>query len=186
MGCPLVLRSNEGRFVIGPTGSLREAGEPDLLYLNDGRGNFSMVSWTNGAFLDENGRTLTVPPRDWGLSVAFRDLNGDGAPDIYVCNDSDTPDRIWINNGQGTFRALPRLAMRHISLSSMGVDFADIDRDGLDDVFVVDMLARRHQKRQSQLEKSTVAYLPPGDFKVGKFGRNTLFHNQVGLRRMRR
>ncbi len=29
----------------------------------------------------------------------FRDLNGDGAPGLYVCNDFFTPDRIWINQG---------------------------------------------------------------------------------------
>ena len=107
-----------------------EYGEPSLVYLNDGNGHFTPVSWTNGAFLDEDGKPLTGPPLDWSLTAAFRDLNGDGAPDIYVCNDYWTPDRLWLNDGKGHFRACPRLALRHTSLSSMGVDFADIDRDG--------------------------------------------------------
>src|SRR5262249_9088938 len=64
---------------------LMEFGEPDVLYLNDGAGHFSTVPWTEGRFRDEDGNQLGSAPRDWGLSAAFRDLNGDGAPDLYVC-----------------------------------------------------------------------------------------------------
>src|SRR6185295_14560184 len=56
-----------------------------------------------------------------------------------------------INDGKGGFRALPRLALRHSSLFSMGVDFADVNRDGLDDMFVADMLSRDHRKRHNQI-----------------------------------
>jgi hypothetical protein len=80
----------------------------------------------------------------------FRDINGDGAPDIYVCNDFKSPDRIWINDGRGHFRAIAPLAIRQTCLSSMGVDFADINRDGYDDIFIVDMLSRRHAQRYQQ------------------------------------
>jgi hypothetical protein len=66
---------------------LFERGEPDFFYLNDGRGRFSAVSWTGGLFADAAGAALTQPPRDWALSVMFRDFNGDGAPDLYICND---------------------------------------------------------------------------------------------------
>src|SRR6266446_8958989 len=116
-------------------GKLLEYGEPDILYLNDGRGRFSAASWTDGTFLDEHGNKLSGPPLDWGLAATFRDINGDGFPDIYVCNDYWTPDRIWINDGKGNFRAIDRLAVRCTSASSMGVDFADIDRDGNLDCF---------------------------------------------------
>ena len=61
----------------------------------------------------------------------IRDVNGDGLPDIYVCNDFQTEDRFWMNQGEGKFRVLPRLAQRKSSLFSMGVDFADINRDGM-------------------------------------------------------
>src|SRR5206468_728674 len=89
----------EDRFIpIMPrTGAVEviELGERDFLYLNDGTGRFAPVSWTSGSFLDEDGKPLATPPRDWGLSVMFRDINGDGAPDIYVCNDFFySPDRI--------------------------------------------------------------------------------------------
>ncbi len=131
-------------------GRLQEYGERDALYLNDGRGGFTPVPWTDGRFMDEDGRRLTDAPRDWGLSVMLRDLNGDGAPDLYVCNDFFTPDRIWINDGRGNFRALPRPALRHTSTFSMGADFADINRDGHDDFLVLDMLSRDHARRMRQ------------------------------------
>lgn len=132
-------------------GQLMELGEPDALYLNDGKGVFTAVSWTGGAFLDLDGQPLKAEPYDFGLSVMFRDIDGNGAPDIYVCNDFQTPDRIWMNDGKGRFRPLPDHAVRSIAHFSMGVDFADIDRDGHDDFFVGDMLSRRHDLRLTQL-----------------------------------
>src|SRR5262245_54022624 len=55
-------------------GVLVELGEPDVLYLNDGKGGFSPLSWTGGAFLREDGTPLKSEPSDMGLSVLFRDL----------------------------------------------------------------------------------------------------------------
>src|SRR6185369_5256690 len=59
------------RFVVTPAGELDEMGEPDVLYLNQHGTNFLEVSWTGGAFLDEDGRPLTAPPFDWGLAAQF-------------------------------------------------------------------------------------------------------------------
>jgi hypothetical protein len=133
-------------------GELIELGEPDMLYVNDGPGRFTPLSWTGGAFLDEDGNRLRAKPYDMSLSVMFRDINQDGYPDIYVCNDFQTPDRIWINDGRGNFRALPGPALRLTSHFSMGVDFADIDRDGFDDFFVSDMLSPIQALRMTQLD----------------------------------
>jgi enediyne biosynthesis protein E4 len=132
-------------------GVLLEYGEPDLLFLNDGRGHFTLQGWTDGRFLSEVGQPLTEPPRDWGLTAAFRDLNDDGAPDLFVCNDYWTPDRIWLNSGAGRFRAIDPLAVRKSSASAMGVGFADVNRDGYLDIFVVDMLSRSAELRKRQM-----------------------------------
>jgi len=148
-GRPVTEPDLANRFSVNAFGGIEEAGEVDVLYHNQGGTNFVPVSFTDGSFLDEDGRALTSPPFDWGLSVMFRDINQDGLPDIYVCNDFDSPDRIWINQGQGRFRAMARLAMRQTSLFSMGVDFADIDRDGFDDILVLDMLSRDHRRRMN-------------------------------------
>ncbi|MBI2946560.1 MAG: VCBS repeat-containing protein, partial [Verrucomicrobia bacterium] len=139
-----VMKGKDGFMLI-------ERGEADFLYLNNGQGRFTPVSWSSGTFRDEDGQLLAAPPQYWGLSAMFRDINGDGAPDLYVCNDFRfSPDQIWINDGQGRFQALPRLAMRNMSMSSMGVDFADINRDGHVDFVVVDMLSRDHRRRHTQ------------------------------------
>ena len=135
---------------------LIEFGDPDLLYRNDGSGRFADIP---NAFLDENGIPLSEVPRDWGLAAAFRDINADGAPDLYVCNDYWTSDRFWINTGAGSFRAISRVAVRQTPANSMGVDFADINRDGYLDFFVTDMLARdsARQKRQVSTRHVTPA-----------------------------
>ncbi len=149
-----------GQYVIPPEfkdrlvvidGVVRELGEPDQVYLNDGKGHFTPLSWTEGRFLDENGEKLKQAPLDWGQTVTFRDLNGDGSPDIYVCNDYWTPDRLWMNDGHGNFRAIAWPALRHIPFSSMGVDFADIDRDGNLDFLVTDMQSRDRRLRKRQV-----------------------------------
>jgi len=154
------LRSVGGRTVVPPAltnrfvfkeGQLLEYGEPDVLLLNDGSGRFRSAGWTNGTFLDEAGRNLPAAPLDWALTASFRDVNGDGAPDLYVCNDFWTEDRLWINDGAGRFRAAPWDALRQISGSSMGVDMADLNADGRPEIFVVDMLSRLPSWRKRQM-----------------------------------
>jgi hypothetical protein len=167
------------QFELTPQGGLFELGEPHILYWNDGQGHFTPVSWTNGVFADLGGKRLAAPPRDWGLSVMFRDIDGDGSPDIYVCNDFSSPDRIWINDGHGHFHALSPLALRSTSTFSMGVDFADIDRDGWDDFLVVDMLSRDHHRRITQSQTRPGPFeAQTGPFERAQFKRNVLQLNR--------
>src|SRR6185369_2270201 len=46
-----------------------ELGEADVLYRNLGGGKFEPIPFTGGAFLDDEGKPLSEPPFDWGLSV---------------------------------------------------------------------------------------------------------------------
>jgi hypothetical protein len=159
-------------------GQLIELGEQDIVYLNDGAGHFKAINWSE-FFRDEDGKPIPSAPMDFGLSVQIRDINEDGFPDIYVCNDFQTPDRLWLNDGHGHFRAMPRLALRDMSYASMGVDFADIDRDGRLDFITVDMLSRDHSRRLRQLSS-----MPPLTRKIGliedreEVPRNALFWNR--------
>jgi hypothetical protein len=178
-GRPTTAPDLAGRFYLTPTG-VKENGEPDLLLLNDGQGNFTAVSWTEGAFLDEDGKPIAALPHDWGLSVLLRDLNGDGKPDIYVCNDFESPDRCWLNEtppgGPLRFRALGVIAQRNSSAFSMGVDAADINRDGHDDLFVLDMLSRDHRLRNIQVDALPTSHHEPGLWRDRpQMARNTLF-----------
>ena len=139
-----------GRFVFLENGKILENGEVDAFYRNDGGFKFTEVKFESGVFRDENGKVIASVPRDWGLSCMVRDINGDSAPDLYVCNDFDSPDRVWMNDGKGNFRTMEALAMRHGCRFSMGVDFADVNRDGGDDFFVADMLSREQRMRQTR------------------------------------
>lgn len=132
-----------------------QRGEADAFYLNDGHGRFEHVPFTGGRFLDEEGVPLTETPDFFGLSARFYDVTGNGAPDLYVANDFEDPDQFWLNDGNGTFRAAPRLALRTTSNAAMAVDFADIDRDGDVDFFEVDMLSRDRRLRMTQTPTHT-------------------------------
>ena len=76
----------------------------------------------------------------FGLGVTIGDVNRDGWLDIYVSNDFFERDYLYLNNGDGTFRESLTESMGEISLSSMGADMADVNNDGLPEVFVTDML----------------------------------------------
>lgn len=143
----------EGKFV--------ELGDQDVLYANDGKGVFAPLEWVK-VFRNEHGQAMKDAPMDFGLAVQIRDINGDGAADIFVCNDFQTPDRIWLNDGKGRFDPLPQLAFRSMSYASMGVDFADIDRDGHLDFITVEMLSREHTSRLRQAPSS-----PPVNRRIG-------------------
>jgi hypothetical protein len=174
-----VIRGRYAQRIKIVDGVMIELGEPHVLYRNDGKGRFTQVPWTDGSFLDESGKPLAAAAWDEGLSVLFRDINGDGWPDIYVCNDHSMPDRCWINDGHGRFRALAPAALRSTSFFSMGADFGDLNRDGRDDLFVVDMLSRQHRYRLTQDFEAMKQPRIPGDVTTRvQVARNTLFWNR--------
>ncbi|MFV1987939.1 MAG: VCBS repeat-containing protein, partial [Gemmatimonadota bacterium] len=146
----------DGRFV-----RWWELGEVDELYLNDGSGRFVET------VLSEHLRGLEGPAaadslRDWGLAARFSDWDGDGDPDLYVANDFNSPDGIWINQGDGTFEAAPATHVRSTSLSSMAVAVSDLDRDGDLDIVTTDMLARDPVRRMRQIPSFSPRPEPPG------------------------
>ena len=156
-----------------------EMAEVDQYYINDGNGNFKLIDITKSHFKDENGDPIRNHLRDWGLMAQFRDINNDTHPDIYICNDFESPDRFWINNGDGTFNLIPKLALRHTSNSSMAVDFSDLNKDGKVDFFVTDMMSQSHVLQKTQM--GTMAPTPLGIGEIDnrpQYMHNTLFLNR--------
>lgn len=102
----------------------------DKLFRNEG-GKFIDVSEEAGIYGSLIG---------FGLGASVADLNQDSWPDIYVSNDFFEKDYLYINNQDGTFTESLESSMRSISAASMGADIADINGDGLLDIFVADML----------------------------------------------
>src|SRR5438270_9055531 len=117
-------------FDLKNTRTVRDPLGGDRLYRNDG-GHFVDVSAAAGTYGSEIGL---------GLGVVVSDVNGDGWPDIYVANDFFERDYLYINKGDGTFVERLEQEMPSISLSSMGLDIADVNNDGWPDIYVVDML----------------------------------------------
>jgi hypothetical protein len=79
-----------------------------------------------------------------GLGVLCADFDGDGWPDIFVANDGK-PNHLWINQRNGTFKeeALARgVAVNTMgqAQAGMGVALADVDGDGLDDLFITHLV----------------------------------------------
>lgn len=174
IGGKMVVVGRHAKRVKVVNGQFVEFGEPDALYINNGNNSFAAVPWEGGAFLDHTGKPVETP-WDFGLAVQFRDLNHDLAPDIYVCNDFFTPDRVWINNGKGGFRAIPPEAIRKSSFAAMGVDFADINRDGHYDGLIVEMQAMDRRLRLRQMTPDTMPFPAiPGLETSPQTGRNTL------------
>ena len=156
-----------------------EMAEVDQFYLNDGEGNFNLIDMTSSHFTDETGAPIQDHLRDWGLMAQFRDINNDSHPDIYICNDFESPDRAWINNGDGTFKAISKLAIRHTSNSSMAVDFADLNKDGYTDFFVTDMMSQSHI-----LKKTQMGTMAPTPLSIGEIdNRPQYMHNTMFLNR---
>ena len=84
-------------------------------------------------------------------AVSASDFNNDGWTDLYVANDFEAPDFLYINNKDGTFTNIADKALNHMSFYSMGVDVSDINNDGFLDVFVLDMIAEDNFRLKSNM-----------------------------------
>jgi hypothetical protein len=113
--------------------------ESGHLYRNDGN-HFTNVT-------DEAG----VKAYGLSLSATVGDLNNDSWPDIYVSNDFNSPDFMYINNHDGTFKEVINKATNHTSFYGMGVDISDFNNDGNLDIFQVDMDAKDNRRKKANM-----------------------------------
>jgi len=117
-------------------------GRRNYLFHNNGNGTFTDVSKQAGI---------------WGLTqghtALWFDANQDGWPDIYVANDFETPDRFYMNNGDGTFTDVVDERLPHVTYFSMGADSGDLNNDGLIDFMVTDMRDHTHAGFMTGLEE---------------------------------
>ena len=133
----------QGRFSLFVSNFAEQGAE---LYLNDGDGSFSDVSFATGI------GAPSLPYVKWG--TAFFDYDNDGWPDIFVANGHVYPQMqsqfgnasesylqrklLFHNNGKGSFS---EVAARHgaaltVPRSSRGVAFGDLDNDGDVDIVI--------------------------------------------------
>lgn len=102
-----------------------------------------------GKFVDVT-KKAGVINHAFGLSASIADVNGDGWPDIYIANDFNKPDFLYINNKNGTFTDKLTSYINHVSFSAMGSEISDLNNDGHEDILVMDM-AVEDPVRQKQL-----------------------------------
>lgn len=163
-------RDGDLDLYLGVNGKAREdapmvKGLQDRLFRNDG-GKFTDATETTG-----------IKDQGYALSVSVGDLNGDGWPDIFVSNDFQEPDILYINNKDGTFTNRMGSWIQHSSVSSMGSDVADFNNDCMLDILTLDMVPETHwRKMASATSRST--YSPT--FDSAQLMRNTLQLNRGG------
>jgi hypothetical protein len=81
------------------------------------------------------------------IGVVAADFNNDGWKDLYIANDFNPPDLFYLNNGDGTFSEVLKECTFQTSIFGMGLDAADINNDGLLDMFEIDMTPPGHYRR---------------------------------------
>ena len=100
------------------------------LFRNDGA-HFTDVTHQAG---------ISSKTQTFSLGLVTADINMDGWPDIYVSNDYNEADYVYINNKDGTFTDELKDRLDHVALYSMGCDIADYNNDVLPDICTLDML----------------------------------------------
>lgn len=100
-------------------------------------------------FTDVSGKAgIRRNPLTFGLGIAVADINKDGWQDLYVSNDYNEPDYLYINNRNGTFKESSQQSLTHLSQFSMGVDIADFNNDALPDIMTLDMLPEDNRRQK--------------------------------------
>ncbi|THH41625.1 FG-GAP repeat domain-containing protein [Neolewinella litorea] len=107
----------------------------------------------------------------YGLSAAVADFDGNGYPDIYVCNDFSENDYYYLNRAGETFEEVIRERTGHTSNFSMGSDVGDLDNDGRPDLVTLDM-----RPENEEVLKATVSAEP---YNLYRLKRRAGYHDQL-------
>jgi len=121
----------------------------DKLYQN----NFDSVAG-HPVFTDVSAQAGINFP-GYGLGINITDINFDGWKDIYVTNDFNNSDHLWINNQHGGFTEESKRYLKHTSFNAMGNDVADINNDFLPDIVTVDMNAKDNYRKKMNMSANS-------------------------------
>src|SRR6185369_12794528 len=133
------------------------------LYRNDWNDSLKHGVYTN--VTKEAGVTI----EGYGHGVSISDFNKDGWKDIFVSNDFNSSDLLYINNHDGTFTDKATSYFKHTSANGMGQDIIDINNDGLSDVIELDMNPEDNYRKKTMMNSASYQY---------QYVRNSLQLNQ--------
>lgn len=134
----------------------------------------------DGKFYDSSKRLGIYQSKiGYGLGLVVSDVNLDGWPDIYVGNDFQENDYLYINKEGQKFEEVAASTFTHTSKFTMGCDIADVNRDGFPDIFSLDMRPEDeeiYKKSESPDEPQLLEYKNTFGYS-DQFARNALQFN---------
>ena len=157
-GCALLDYDGDGRLDVLLINGGRTPDSPPFeprahaLYRNPGGGRLEEVTREAGLDL----------PAGYGMGVAVSDYDNDGDPDLYLTHFG--PNRLYRNNGDGTFSDVTGRAGVAGAEWSTGAAFFDYDRDGAPDLYVVNYLDATFERNPPCEMKGIRAYCHPRHF----------------------
>jgi enediyne biosynthesis protein E4 len=109
--------------------------QESFLFENNGDETFTNTSEVSGI---TNIDTRGYMEDGKGLSAVWTDINNNGWPDLFIANDM-TPNRLYLNNGNGTFTDIAISARVDELKSNMGIDTADFNYNGYLDLVTTNL-----------------------------------------------
>jgi len=139
-------------FLNRPLNDIEQNMKPDLMIDNDSFLKSNLFINNDGKYKVVKGlKGLKGNYSNHGLGLVAADINNDGYVDIYVGNDYEAPDFMYINDQNGGFKETTYEAFKHMANNTMGVDISDFNNDGLLDIVSVDMTAADNERLKSNM-----------------------------------
>ena len=142
----------------GKSGGTKTVPSMGRLYRND-----MDLNLNHAVFSDVSQRAGTII-HGFGHGAIVTDINRDGWKDIYVADDFISSNILYINNHDGTFTDRSKEYFKHTSFNTMGLDVVDINNDGLEDVFELDMNPEDNYRKKMMLGANSYQTFQLNDF----------------------
>jgi len=140
-------------------------GNPNQLWINQGKGRFEDTALASGAALNADGRA------EAGMGVTAADFDQDGDHDLFMTHLARETNTLYLNDGKGLFEDATQrfgLAMSSFPFTGFGAAWFDYDADGFLDLFIANGAVTMVESQRGN----------PYPFRQT----NQLFHNEVGKR----